>query len=113
MKQETWNWIQIIVIIILIITIGFLLYYIRTEGTKCLANPLVYGAKSLTETNGEEFSCVCRLESAKRTTILVDSKSMTVKTDSDPTRVIEYNEMIYNLNKGIDELKNNSVLQGE
>lgn len=113
MKQETWNWIQIIVIAILVLAIAGLIYYIRTEGTTCLANPLVYGAKSLSETNNEEFSCVCRLESAKRTTILVDSNGMTIKTEPEEGRVIAYNNMLYNLSKGIAELQNNSALQGK
>lgn len=113
MKQETWNWIQIIVIIVLVIAIAFLIYYIRTEGTMCLANPLVYGAKSLTETNGEEFSCVCRLEGAKRTTILVTSSELTLKTEPEEGRVTAYNNMLFNLSKGIEGLQNNSALQGE
>ena len=53
--QERIFWILVFLIILLL---GYLVYYLNTESYECLENPLVYGIKNI-ESKWGIFSCTC------------------------------------------------------
>jgi hypothetical protein len=58
------DYVLIILLITLIIVISFGLIYMKSEGSKCLYNPLVYGVQQLEKTNnGKYVTCTCSKDS--------------------------------------------------
>ncbi len=53
------NKIIIFILLVNIILIGICLYQIKGKSTECINDPLIYGAKLLSESNNGEFSCNC------------------------------------------------------
>jgi len=64
-----------IVLTILILTLVFFIYTVRTEGSKCMANPLVYGSDILSEQNQANFTCSCQFSNSLDYTIRVNRNS--------------------------------------
>lgn len=50
----------------------------RTEGTECLINPLVYGVKQVEESNDAYFICSCSISKPNSPTILLDNKGLSL-----------------------------------
>ncbi len=67
MKLTTkhWNWIAMGMCVICFILIFICFYQLRMEEDTCISDPLIYGAKKVTEANNAEFFCTCRLISNK------------------------------------------------
>lgn len=59
MNKKFWITLEAIMLIIWIVTTCFFIYTTQTKSIKCLANPLVFGAKHLSELNDAEFTCQC------------------------------------------------------
>jgi hypothetical protein len=64
-------WVMIIVVIILCI---YLMYWVRTESNKCLANPIQYGVR----TYSDGFSCSCSSLGSKQI-LTVTKDNMTIQ----------------------------------
>ena len=68
MRDRQINWRKILhfaepfILIVLIITLIFFIYEIQDKKAQCVANPLTYAAKILSEQNKAEFSCQCRFD---------------------------------------------------
>lgn len=64
MKKLTpkhWNRIVLGILVINFILIFIVFYQLKMEKDNCIDDPLIYGAKKLTEVNDAEFSCTCTL----------------------------------------------------
>ncbi len=67
MKLTTkhWNLIAIGMCVVCFILIFICFYQLRMDKDNCISDPLIYGAKKVTEANNAEFSCTCTLISSK------------------------------------------------
>ena len=61
-----------------ILLLFFTLMSIRSQGTQCLTNPLLFGAESLTESNNAEFMCSCTLQMQNSPIIHYDRHNITI-----------------------------------
>ena len=71
-NPETWRIIEGIMLIVWVITLIIFLSQIWTNGAKCMNNPLIYGAKVMTEKNNVSFTCKCSFDNEPNTIIFVD-----------------------------------------
>jgi hypothetical protein len=63
---------ETIMLLLWIVTTCIFLYAVFSKGARCMANPLVYGSKVLTDKNNVEFTCYCSFENNPQYTIFVD-----------------------------------------
>ena len=59
MKEETIDFILIILLLSLIVIVCFAVLELRKEGFKCLGNPIGYGFDKASSIIGENVSCYC------------------------------------------------------
>lgn len=76
------NLVNKLILIALVIALGLLTYVaiqLPSEGTQCLLNPLVYGAKQVKQDNNAELFCSCNLDKPNSPIIRFTSESMSVE----------------------------------
>lgn len=54
-KKDIVFWIMVLAVVILI---GYIAFFIRSESYECMSNPLVYGVSQYKTSTGE-FTCTC------------------------------------------------------
>lgn len=59
MKTDLLTILIIVLLLIVIVTSLFIYRGIKTDGARCLADPLVYGAKQLAKANNAGLICSC------------------------------------------------------
>ena len=64
-SQKQWNLLIISLFITTVILSGICVYQLKLKKDNCINNPLIYGARELSEVNRAEFSCTCSLISDK------------------------------------------------
>lgn len=58
--KQFWKVAEALMLSVTIIILIFFIYTAKTEGVRCMSNPLTYGAKLLSDQNiPAEFSCSC------------------------------------------------------
>jgi len=72
LNKKTLMIIEGITLILWIITLIIFLVQVNNNSVKCLANPLVYGVKTLSEQNNASMTCLCKYDNAIAYTIFVD-----------------------------------------
>jgi hypothetical protein len=50
-----------IILIIVILTLIYFIMLIKTDGAKCQANPLIYGANVIYLSNQQNIDCICSI----------------------------------------------------
>lgn len=106
MNQKTrdiLNILSVIVLLIFSIILVFFVIAIYSKGARCMANPLVYGSKILSEQNNAEFTCECKFSNQPEHTIFVNKEEWTIERTGERfsyvpdytnlTALKEYNEM--------------------
>jgi hypothetical protein len=61
-----------IMLILWIITTAIFVTFAFNNGTRCIANPLIYGANHLSESNNANFTCSCKFSNEPSYIINVD-----------------------------------------
>ncbi len=73
------DYLLIFLFLLLIGVILFASFKIEVDGAKCLANPLVYGAKEMKEANYDlEFMCGCNFDTVNSAILSFNSTGMQV-----------------------------------
>jgi len=94
MNKQFWVALETLMLIIWIVTLIIFLSQIWSKGTKCMANPLEYGANVLSfQNNNTDFSCNCKWGNAPEYTLFFNTtKSVVIKdfiqTESSNTPII-------------------------
>ncbi len=80
--------IDLVLIFLLLIVVGSVFYVymvIKSDGYKCINNPLVYGAKKAAEVNDAEFSCSCIVDKPGMPTVEFNTTGLyTRRKESNP-----------------------------
>lgn len=74
MRSKFWVILETIMLLAWIVTTIIFLIGLFTTGTQCKANPLVYGAKVLSDKNNASFSCECSFDNEPNYIIYVDKE---------------------------------------
>jgi len=74
MKNKFWMIAETIMLMAWIITTFIFLNAVFNKETKCMANPLVFGSKVLSDKNNASFTCKCQFSNSPDYVIFVDSK---------------------------------------
>ena len=61
-QSKTKDYIFYLIIVVIIILCFYLIYYVKNNSIKCMANPLVYGVKHLSSSNGNDITCQCSFQ---------------------------------------------------
>ena len=93
---------EVVMLVVWIVSLLIFLGVVYSSGSKCTANPLVYGAKVLTEKNSDDFSCVCSFDSKPDYPIYVNSKEWGFEGKVSP-----YNMDSINFTATIDNMDGN------
>ena len=80
-KINLWIRVSIITLILFLLVTGFFLGTVLSKGNECKQNPLVYGAKEISELNGAEFSCSCYFMGNKFEPLGFDSEEVYLLDD--------------------------------
>ena len=70
------SWVEIIVLIVLIITLIVFLVKVQSDGAKCIANPLSYSIKAMSERNNVDMSCYCQFDSSNLLPLTVNKSGL-------------------------------------
>ena len=84
MRSKFWSILEGITLIIWIIVTLIFVITVYSKGTKCLNNPLTFGAKELENKNNATFTCDCKFENEPNYIIFVDSKHWELKENKLP-----------------------------
>ena len=88
MRNKFWMTVEILTLIVWIVVLVVFLANIRTKGTECIANPLVYGSKVLEEKNPEaSFNCQCKFSNEPDFTVHAGSWGWEVRADNQDINV--------------------------
>lgn len=85
MKKSTIYGVGVLLFVALVILLIVTFLEMRTEGTKCLIDPLAYGIKKVEETNSAKVICKCNLDRAGSPTMLLDSEGLSFFESGIPT----------------------------
>ena len=55
---------------------------IKTEGARCIKNPLIYGSEQLKMKNNAEFNCICTLNKPNSPLVIFNSEGMIVDSQN-------------------------------
>lgn len=91
MNQKQWNLLITSLFAITVILSGICIYQLKMEKDSCIRNPLIYGAKGLSESNNAEFSCTCSLAVKVSPIVTFDQYGMDVKHIHGEGKNYEYN----------------------
>lgn len=81
--------ILVILFFIVIALLLYILYGFKSEGAKCIFNPLVYGVNQYSDDAGQEMTCTCSLNVPNSPTIFVNKdKAEVIKEKWDGTTII-------------------------
>jgi len=91
MNQKYWNILIFSLFLITTILVIVATYQLRIQKDTCLRDPLIYGAKRLSEVNDAEFSCTCYLDVPISPMVMFDQYGMNVEHTTKETRGYETN----------------------
>lgn len=64
-----------LLLLFLIIGLGWVIFELRTEGTACMQDPIVYGVKELEKANRDTVSCICTRGSGSGIIVTANNKT--------------------------------------
>jgi len=79
MKDKTFDWIIFVSLLLCIILLFICMIQIKGRQGDCVRNPMVYGARKLSELNDAEFSCTCSIAKIGSPIIKINSNEMKVE----------------------------------
>ena len=91
MNQKYWNILIFSLFLITTILVIVCVYQIKLQKESCIQDPLIYGARKLSEANNAEFSCTCYLAVEISPIITFNQYGMNVEHISVETRGYETN----------------------
>lgn len=89
-----------LLIFVFIIAIGLLFYDLTSHSdakSECTMNPLIYGAKEISERNRANFSCTCMLDKPNSPLVFFDSFGMNVDYPNRMNTRTDYSDILKDL----------------
>ncbi len=85
MKKSTIYGVSTLLFVALVILLIVTFLEMKTEGTKCLTDPLIYGIKEVEKSNRAKFTCTCNLDKINSPTMLLNSDGLSLFESGIPT----------------------------
>lgn len=108
MKEKTKKllvMLEAIMLILWIVVTAIFVTFVFKSGTICLANPLVFGAKALSEKNQVDLKCDCQFENEPEFIIEVTKDGWILFSQQEyfKNTGLQYNESLYNLSNAFED----------
>ncbi len=72
-------YVLIFLVVLAIVLLIYAITQVRTEGSRCMVNPLVYGVNKLSEVNAGDMFCTCSFNKPNSPLIRVNRERMEVE----------------------------------